>query len=191
MKSCHFQLKLILRSTAACLLFLSTCHAMSSSEATFRCKVSIERAEDISSTLSNPDLKKVAKAAISTMKILLNDLSHDNASKDLPTKTYQCIQQAAHIAWLKETIEPAIQSVKIEKPLPQKTASEVETTKGKGKSATKKPKREQKTEEKKIDINQRDLDSKSLEKALKSETDSKSKASKLADLSSKTSAASL
>jgi hypothetical protein len=164
---------------------------MSSTEATFRCKASIEKAEDICNSLNNADLKKVAKIAISTMQAILHDLSHDTASKDLPSKTYQCIQQAEHVAWLKESIEPAIQAAHAEsKLLPQKTASEIETTKNK--SASKKSKREQKKEEKKIEINQRDLDAKSLEKALKSENDSKTKASKSADsASSKTLAPSL
>lgn len=190
MSSYHLY-KLILRYTVACLIFLSTCHAMSSTEATFRCKASIEKVEDISNSLNNADLKRVAKAAISMMQTILQALSHDTASKDLPSKTYQCIQQVEHVTWLKESIEPAIQAAQPDsKLLSQKTASETETTKNK--SASKKSKREQKKEEKKIAINQRNLDAKSLEKVLKSENDSKTKASKSAHSpSSKTLAPSL
>ena len=148
MEKLYRKVKLISMCAIICLIFLSTCHAMSSTEAAFRCKASIEKAEDICSSLNNADLKKVANAALSAMKTMLNELSQGTASKDLPKKTYQCIQQVEHVTWLKESIEPAIQAAKTElKSLPQKTASETETTKSK--SASRKSKREQKKEEKK------------------------------------------
>lgn len=142
---------------------------MSSSEATFKCKASIANAENTCSKLDNANLKKVAEAAISLMKNISNELSQGSASKDLPTKTHQCILHGEHVTWLKENIEPYIQTAKSEsKSSPKKAASEDTVTKTK--SSSKKSKRE----EKKIEINQQTLDPKLLEKILKSKNDSKS-----------------
>ena len=153
---------------------LPICNAMSPTEATFKCKISIAKAEDVHSALVDSDLKKIAKTAISLMNKILEELSHRGGSKDLPTKTHQCVQHAEHVAWLKENVEPAIQRTKSElKSASQKTSSEPENTKSKS-SLKKKSKREEKKEEKKIEINQRNLDLKSLEKILKSEKNSES-----------------
>jgi hypothetical protein len=157
---------------------------MSSSEATFKCKASIENAEKTYAALDNANLKKVAEAAISIMKNIFYELSQGSASKDLPTKTHQCIQHGERVGWLKNSIEPYIQTAKSEsKPSSKKVASEDTVTKTK--SSPKKSKRE----EKKIEINQQTLDLKSLEKMIKSENSSKS--SEATQSAAKTSAPSL
>ncbi len=154
-------------------IYLPTCSAMSSPEAVFRCKSSITKAEDTCAKLNNADLKRVAKAAISIMQNIFNELSHGIASKDLPAKTHQCIQHAECVEWLKESIEPAIQAAKSESRSPtQKTDSEPENTKTK--PSTKPSPKKTKREEKKIEVNQRNLDLNALEKILKSEKNSKS-----------------
>ncbi len=155
---------------AAGFICFSTCAAMSSAEATFRCKTSIENAENTYNKLDNSDLKRITKTAISLMKKIFEDLSHGTAFKDLPTMTHQCIQHAEHVTWLRDSIEPAIQTAKAEsKVTTQKLPPPPEPESKKSKQPTKKKKREGK----KVELNQRTFNPKAIEKMLDNEKDKK------------------
>ena len=146
------------------ILYFPICNAMSSHEATFRCKASIENAEVHYSKLENADLKKIAKTALSIMQKLLKELSQ-GCLKDLPTLTKQCIQHEEHAAWLANSIAPAMKTTKETKALASQ-ASDLE-------QKNDKPKK-QKLKEKIIQVNQQSFDQKDLEKMLESEASLKS-----------------
>ncbi len=136
-------------------------NAMSSAEAAFRCKTSIEKTEEISKQLKNVDMKKVAQIALSLMRKNLEELLHSSTMKNIPNITQQCMQHAEHVSWLKNSIDPEIKTKTSEIVVANSIA--LLSSEPKRKSLKKSEKKE-----KKIIINQKNLDSKILKKVLRS-----------------------
>ncbi len=149
----------------AVLAYFQNCGAMSSAEATFRCKTSIEKAEEISGQLKNNDLKRVAKIALSLMQENLEKILHGTL-KDTPDMGQQCMQQAEHIAWLKNSIDPQIKEKANEK-----TSENVESSSPPLPSREKdKPSKKSRKKGKNVKIDQqKTLDTQILKKVLRRE----------------------
>jgi len=149
----------------AVLAYFQNCSAMSSAEGTFRCKTSIEKAEEISGQLKNNDLKRVAKIALSLMQENLEKILHGTL-KDTPDMVQQCMQQAEHIAWLKNSIDPQIKEKANER-----TSENVESSNPPLPSREKdKPSKKSRKKGKNVKIDQqKTLDTQILKKVLKRE----------------------
>ena len=151
----------------AVLAYFQNCGAMSSAEAAFRCKTSIEKAEEISGQFKNNDLKRVAKIALSLMQENLEKILHGTL-KDTPDMVQQCMQQAEHIAWLKNSIDPQI---KEKEKANEKTSENVESSSPPLPSREKdKPSKKSRKKGKNVKIDQqKTLDTQILKKVLKRE----------------------
>lgn len=132
---------------------------MSSTEAAFRCKASIEKTEETSNQFKNTDLKRITQITLSLMQKNLEEILHSSTLKNIPSVTQQCMQHAEHITWLKNSIDSEI---KTKTPEIMKNPASDPTSGSKSKPVKKSGKKE-----KKIKINQETLDSKILKKVLR------------------------